>query len=241
MLPQFLADSVAGSVVELVGEEARHAASVVRIRVGERIRVSDGANECIEGVVTTADKHCVEVMVESRVLLPPNQLRVVVAQALAKGDSASIAVELLTEVGVDEIIPWSALRSIAKWDEEKKDKGVARWRSVAREACKQSRRIDIPKIDQIHSTRELVARIEVSDCAIVLHESGEEPISGIAIPSEGVVLLVVGPEGGIDESELELFRSAGAHVAVLGPTVLRSAHAGYLGAGLIVSSRWNQR
>jgi len=238
MLSLFLADSVAGSIVVLNGEEARHAASVMRLRVGERIRVSDGVSECVEGVVTAVARERVEIRVESRILLPSPALKVAVAQALAKGDSSSIAVELLTEVGVDEILPWSALRSVAKWDAEKEIKSIARWTSVAREACKQSRRIVIPKIGPLHSTRDLVARIAAADCAIVLHESGEEPIRGISIPSMGEVLLVVGPEGGIDESELELFKVAGAHIAVLGPTVLRSAHAGSIGAALIVSRRW---
>lgn len=238
MLPLFLADSVAGSAVVLDGQEARHAASVVRLRVGERIRISDGVSEFVEGVVTVIGKQRVEITVESRLSLPPNELRVVVAQALAKGDSSSTAVELLTEVGVDEILPWGALRSIAKWDDEKKSKGIARWTSVARESCKQSRRIAIPKVGLLHSTPELITRIVAADCAIVLHESGEEPIGRIAVPDKGEVLLVVGPEGGIDESELELFRAAGAHIAVLGPTVLRSAHAGCVAAALIVSRRW---
>lgn len=238
MLPLFLANSVAGKTVVLDGEEARHAAAVARLRVGERIRVSDGVSECVEGVVTSVARQRVEITVESRLSLPPTELKVVVAQALAKGDSSSTAVELLTEVGVDEILPWSALRSIAKWDDEKKSKGVARWTSVAREAGKQSRRIAIPKIGDLQSTQDLIARIAAADCAIVLHESGEEPIGRITIPSKGEVLLVVGPEGGIDESELELFRAAGAHIAVLGPTVLRSAHAGCIGAALIVSRRW---
>ena len=239
MLPLFLADSVAGSIVILDGEEAHHAASVVRLRVGERIRISDGVSECVEGVVTAVAKQRVEIAVESRFSLPPNELKVIVAQALAKGDSSSTAVELLTEVGVDEILPWSALRSIAKWDDEKKSKGIARWTSVAREASKQSRRIVIPKIGPILSTHDLIARIVTADCAIVLHESGEEPIGRIVTPDRGEVLLVVGPEGGINESELELFRTAGAHVAVLGPTVLRSAHAGCIGAALIASRRWS--
>jgi 16S rRNA (uracil1498-N3)-methyltransferase len=238
MLPLFLADSVAGETVALVGDEARHAAAVVRLRVGERVRVSDGVSDYVDGVVIAVAKHQVEVRVQSRFVLPPTDLRIVVAQALAKGDSSSTAVDLLTGVGVDEILPWSALRSVAKWENEKASKGQERWRSVAREASKQSRRIAIPKIGSLHSTRELIARIHSADCAIVLHESGEEPIAKISLPSNGEVLLVVGPEGGIDESELELFRSAGAHIAVLGSTVLRSAHAGGIAAAVVMSTRW---
>jgi 16S rRNA (uracil1498-N3)-methyltransferase len=238
MLPLFLSDSVAGAIVTLSGEEARHAAAVMRIRVGERIRVSDGVNEYVDGVVVEVAKHRVAVKVQTRFSLPPADLKIVVAQALAKGESSTTAVELLTEVGVAEILPWSALRSIAKWQDEKSLKGRERWLSVAREATKQSRRIAIPKIGQLHATRDLIDRIGAADCAIVLHESGEEPIAKIPLPSKGEVLLIVGPEGGIDESELELFRDAGAHIAVLGPTVLRSAHAGAIGAAVVMSAKW---
>lgn len=238
MLPLFLADSVAGETVVLVGEEARHAASVVRLRIGERIRVSDGESQCVEGVVISVDKSQVAVDVMSRFSIVPFGLRVIVAQALAKGDSSSTAVALLTEVGVDEILPWSARRSIAKWDGEKVVKGRERWESIARESSKQSRRIAIPKIGTLHSIHDLVARIESADCAIVLHESAEEAFGKIEIPSIGEVLLIVGPEGGIDESELELFKTAAAHIAVLGPTVLRSSHAGSIAAALVISGRW---
>lgn len=245
MLPLFHAMSVADDVVLLIGDEARHAAAVTRVRVGERIRVSDGISEYVEGTIVAVSKHQVEVSVESRFSLHPSDSTLVVAQALAKGDGSSTAVAMLTAVGVDEILPWSALRSIAKWEPPTAQefatsisKGQERWMSVAREASKQSRRIAIPKIAALHSTRDLIARIQSADCAIVLHESALEPIVKIQLPSKGEVLIVVGPEGGIDESELELFSAAGAHFALLGPTVLRSAHAGGIAAALVLSTHW---
>jgi 16S rRNA (uracil1498-N3)-methyltransferase len=238
MLPLFLAESVAGETVVLIGEEARHAASVVRLRIGERITVSDGESQSIEGVVISVAKYQVEIEVKSRFSIAAFQLKVTVAQALAKGDSSSTAVALLTEVGVDEILPWSAHRSIAKWDGEKIVKGRERWETVARESTKQSRRIAIPKIGTLQSIEDLVARVASADCAIVLHESAEEVFGRITIPRIGEVLLIVGPEGGIDESELEIFKAAGAHLAVLGPTVFRSSHAGSIGAALVISGRW---
>ncbi|HUW78463.1 MAG TPA: 16S rRNA (uracil(1498)-N(3))-methyltransferase [Candidatus Nanopelagicaceae bacterium] len=238
MLPLFLADSIFGETVILDGDEGHHAADVVRVRPGEWIRISNGVSDYVDGVVESVSRGHVEVKVESRFSLPPAEPRLVVVQALAKGDSSNIAVELLTEVGVDEILPWSSLRSIAKWEGEKIAKGRQRWESIAREATKQSRRISIPKVGPLHSTNELIARFNSADCVIVLHESGEQPISEISRPHEGELLLVVGPEGGIDESELSLFRSAGAHIGVLGPTVLRSAHAGGIAAAVLLSSRW---
>jgi len=238
MLSLFLAPSVAGNLVVLEGEEARHAASVVRLRVGERVQVSDGVSESIEGVVISVAKQRVEIEVQTRKLQPPSEPRVVVAQALAKGDGSVTAVELLTEVGVDEILPWSARRSIAKWDGEKIAKGQERWSAVAREASKQSRRVAIPVIGQLHSTEALAERIGSADCAIVLHEGATQSFTSVDVPRSGEVLLVVGPEGGIDESEIDVFRDSGAHIVRLGPSVLRSAHAGCVGATLILSRNW---
>lgn len=238
MLPLFLASSVSGKVVVLEGEEAHHAASVARLRIGERVQVSNGAGESIEGAVISVAKQRVEIEVQTRKSQPLPELRVVVAQALTKGDSSVAAVELLTEVGVAEILPWSARRSIAKWDGEKIAKGQERWSAVAREASKQSRRAVIPVIGQLHSTQALAERIKSADYAIVLHEGATQSLASVEIPRSGEVLLVVGPEGGVDESEIDYFRGLGAHILRLGSSVLRSAHAGCVGAALILSKNW---
>ncbi len=238
MLSLFLASSVSGNVVVLEGEEAHHAASVARLRIGERVQVSDGFGESIEGAVISVTKQRVEIEVQTRKSQLPSEPRVVVAQALTKGDSSIAAVELLTEVGVAEILPWSARRSIAKWDGEKVAKSQERWSAVAREASKQSRRAVIPVIGQLHSTQALVERIKSADCAIVLHEGATQSFASVEVPRSGEVLLVVGPEGGIDESEIDYFRGSGAHILRLGPSVLRSAHAGCVGAALILSKNW---
>ena len=172
--------------------------------------------------------------------LPPPQPRVVVVQALPKGDRGELAVEMLTEVGVDVIIPWAAQRCVVQWKGDKEDKGVAKWRTAAREAAKQSRRPRTPQVTNLATTKDVVRLITETPHAWVLHEDGDVRLSGISVPMLGDLLLVVGPEGGVSSDELEAFASAGAQVVRLGPTVLRTSTAGTVAAGIVMSrtTRW---
>src|SRR5438874_2656414 len=119
--PVFLApaDSLAGNLVNLDGAEGRHAAVVRRVQVGEAVTLVDGDGLRVDGEVIDVHRDRVVVEVHVRTTDPAPQPRLVVVQALAKGDRGERAVEAMTEVGVDEIVPWSASRSITKWRDGK--------------------------------------------------------------------------------------------------------------------------
>lgn len=187
------------------------------------------------GPVVAVSKQSITVEVASQLVEEPPALRLVVAQALAKGDRGELAVELLTEVGVSEIVPWQASRSIVRWTGERGAKGLARWRSTAREAAKQSRRLWTPVVGDLVSTAGLAARVAAADLALLLHESAATPLAEIELPRSGEVLLVVGPEGGISAEELEILSSAGGRPTLLTPHVLRTSTAGVVAcAGLLL-------
>lgn len=224
-----------GATVLLDGPEGRHAAMVRRIRVGEQVQLSDGAGRGIVGPVVAVSKQSITVEVASQLVEEPPALRLVVAQALAKGDRGELAVELLTEVGVSEIVPWQASRSIVRWTGERGAKGLARWRSTAREAAKQSRRLWTPVVGDLVSTAGLAARVAAADLALLLHESATTSLAEVAVPRSGEVLLVVGPEGGISAEELDLLGKAGGRPTLLTPHVLRTSTAGVVAcAGLLL-------
>jgi 16S rRNA (uracil1498-N3)-methyltransferase len=157
-------------------------------------------------------------------VVPPPSPRLVVVQALPKGDRAELAVQAMTEVGVDEIVPWQASRSIVRWQGDRGTKALDRWRATAREAAKQSRRAHLPVVSGV-TGREVVERLR--GFGLALHEEASTPLSTVDIPSSVTeVVLVVGPEGGIAPEELDAFTAAGATPVRLGSTVLRTSTAG---------------
>ena len=233
--PLFLCDDLSGDRIVLTGPEGRHAATVRRVRVGEAVDLADGRGTRASCTVAAVGGDEVTLSVVTRTTEPVPAPRLVLVQALAKGDRGELAVELATEVGVDEVLPWQATRSIVRWEGERGAKALARWRSTAREAGKQSRRAWHPVVGEPVGTDEVAARM-AGACALVLHEAATTPLATVPLPSTGDVLLVVGPEGGVTDEELEVFRGAGASVVRLGSSVLRTSTAGAAAAS-VVSAR----
>jgi 16S rRNA (uracil1498-N3)-methyltransferase len=240
--PVFLADraDLTGDVVVLSGAEGRHAATVRRLRPGERADVGDGAGLVAECVVTGAGPGGLELSVQARRQVPRPELTITVVQAIPKGDRGELAVEELTEVGVDRIMPWAAARCVPVWHGARGERSLAKWRVTAREAAKQSRRAWIPDVTDPVSVREVGQAISKAACAIVLDPDAATGLGGLTLPEAGDLLVVVGPEGGITEAEVTAFGQAGATACRLGPTVLRTSTAGTVAAAILLSQsgRW---
>ncbi|WP_026552224.1 16S rRNA (uracil(1498)-N(3))-methyltransferase [Arthrobacter sp. H20] len=228
--PAAIAAAVPGSAFTLAGAEARHASTVKRVGAGETIDVADGRGRRISGVVTASAGQDVTLDVRSVTDEIPPACRLILVQALAKGDRDELAVEAATELGVDAVIPWQADRSIVRWRAEKALKGQRKWESTVWGAAKQSRRARLPDVLQLHDSGALAHWLASVDLALILHEDAAVGIGSLVpSPETGVpdtIAVVVGPEGGISSQELELFISKGAHPARIGSHVLRSSTAG---------------
>jgi 16S rRNA (uracil1498-N3)-methyltransferase len=227
--------------VTLSGPEGHHAAAVRRLRPGERADVTDGAGTLAEALVLSVSKDSVTLEIRAVRTVAPPQPRLAVAQALPKGDRGELAVELMTEIGVDTIVPWSAERTITKWQAQRGEKALSKWRATAREAAKQSRRPWLPEVNDLTSTSALATRVSAeARLAIVLEADAPTKLGELPLPDAGDILLIVGPEGGISPAERAALRKAGAVEARLGPTVLRTSTAGAAAAAVILSRtlRW---
>jgi len=237
--PERLAGIRVGGTVVLDGPEGRHAATVRRIGVGESVLLSDGRGTRATAEVVAAGKAELDLAVTAVEEDPEPALRLVLVQALAKADRDDQAIESATELGVDEVVPWQAARSIVVWRGDRAAKALRKWESVVTAAAKQSRRSRMPVVAQPVGQRALVERIRDSALALVLHEDAATPLAGQSLPDAGDVLVVVGPEGGISREELAAFEEAGAVAVRLGSTVLRSSSAGPAAlAVLSAASRW---
>lgn len=224
--PLFFVDDVpADDQLLLAGEEGRHAAKVRRLRVGEAVQIGDGRGTVLDCRVTNVRTDGLTLDVRARRVEPTPEPRLVVVQALAKGDRGELAVETMTELGVDEVVPWAAARSIAEWHGQRGERALDRWRKIAREAAKQSRRAWIPVIAPLADETAAADRIK-NATGILLSESATASVAQQPLPADGEIVIVVGPEGGLTDAELDRFTAAGAAPLRLGSPVLRTSTAG---------------
>jgi 16S rRNA (uracil1498-N3)-methyltransferase len=237
--PLFLLDDLTDSLpmvgdqLTLAGDEGRHAVVVRRIRRGEMIMIGNGRGLGVRGVVIDVRGPSLVIDVVNQLKASADPRRYVAAQALAKGDRSELAVEMMTEMGVDEIVPWQASRSIVRWSPERAVRSLGKWRSTAREAAKQSRRLNVPEVSDLVTTRQLAHRITSTDLALILHEEAKESLAEVDLPTVGSVLIIIGPEGGISPEEREELIAAGARSVWISDAVLRSSTAGVVAlAGL---------
>jgi len=243
-LPVHWVESLAGvrpgDRIEIDGDEAHHAVAVRRLRVGEPVGLSDGVGTVATGTVAATGRRLLAVVVDEVESRPEPAPAFTVVQALPKGDRGELAVEVLTEIGVSTIVPWSASRSVAVWRGDRAARSVARWRSTAREAAKQARRAWFPEVTELADTDEVAALLSHAQLGVVLHEAAQEPVAALEVPPAASVVVVVGPEGGLTDDELARFRGAGAHVVRLGSEVLRTSTAGVAAVSALLSRtpRW---
>jgi 16S rRNA (uracil1498-N3)-methyltransferase len=241
--PLFLVDELpAGPTGTLDGPEGHHAATVQRLRAGERVILGDGRGGTAYAEVLAVGKGSVDFRVDDRLFVAANDPRLVVVQGIAKGDRGELAVQAMTEIGVDEIVPWAASRSVAQWRGDRGFKARDKWASTAREAAKQARRSWLPQVvgDPDCTTKEVAARLGGAAAAFVLHEEATERLTTAALPAAGEIVLVVGPEGGISEAERDSFVAAGAAAVRLGSEVLRTSTAGVAALSVLSArlGRW---
>jgi 16S rRNA (uracil1498-N3)-methyltransferase len=240
--PVFLSEpaALAADLIVLDGPEGRHAATVRRLATGERVDLTDGAGLVADCVVTAARPGALELSVLARRHEPRPDPLLVVVQALPKGEHGPLAVDLMTEGGVDVIVPWAAQRCVTRWQGERGDRALARWRAAAREATKQARRSWLPEVTGPAGTGAVVARVASASLAVLLDPAAPVPLSELELPGSGDIVMIVGPEGGVSPAEAAELTRAGAVPARLGPAVLRTSSAGLVAATVVASrcGRW---
>lgn len=238
MLSLFFVDQLSSSDNQtLDGDEGYHAVKVLRLAVGEKIKVSDGKGNWAAGAVVEVGKKTLQIKVTERGQYKVIKPELIVVQAVTKSDRNKEMLELVTAAGVDQIIPWQADRSISKWqaDSEKK------WQSTIKEACKQSRRVKIPQLQMAMSTKQIIEHLNSDKFVLIFDAESDLKFADITMPSDlSAIYLIIGPEGGISDEELVAFKRLGASVVKLGEPVLRSAHAGFAALAAVQSrlGRW---
>jgi 16S rRNA (uracil1498-N3)-methyltransferase len=238
VLTLFFTDQINnGSTQILDKDEAHHAIKVLRLKLGEVIKISDGVKKWVSGPIIEISKKELTISVSEKGEFEEKFPELVLVQAVTKSDRNKEMLELVVEAGVDRIIPWQAERSISKWQSDSAQK----WEINIKEACKQARRIRLPKLMPMLTTAGVVQLLSKDAQAIVFHESAAEKFAQLQLTdSLKSLFLVIGPEGGISPSELSIFENGGGKIFRLGETVLRSAHAGFAAISAVQTKlgRW---
>jgi 16S rRNA (uracil1498-N3)-methyltransferase len=238
VLTLFFTDQINnGSTQILDKDEAHHAIKVLRLKLGEVIKISDGVKKWVSGPIIEISKKELTISVSEKGEFEEKSPELVLVQAVTKSDRNKEMLELVVEAGVDRIIPWQAERSISKWQSDSAQK----WEIAIKEACKQARQIRLPKLMPMLTTAGVVQLLSKDAQAIVFHESAAEKLAQLQLTdSLKSIFLVIGPEGGISPSELSIFENGGGKIFRLGETVLRSAHAGFAAISAVQTKlgRW---
>ena len=224
---------IQGKRIVITGGDVNHIKNVLRMKIGEEIAVSNGEDgkEYRCGIEAFSEDEVIcglRFMKEDGVELPS---KIALFQGLPKADKMELIVQKAVELGVGEIIPVAAGRSIVKLDEKKAKAKVSRWQGIAEAAAKQSRRGVIPKISEVMSIKEAVAYADSMDVKLIPYELAEdmaktkEIISGIR-PGESVAVFI-GPEGGFEEKESAAAMERGFLPVTLGKRILRTETAGF--------------
>ena len=238
MLTLFFTDQINdGSTQTLDKDDAHHAIKVLRLKLGEVIKISDGVKKWVSGSIIEISKKELTISISERGDFEEKKPELVLVQAVTKSERNKEMLELAIEAGVDRIIPWQAERSISKWQSDSAQK----WEIGIKEACKQARQVRLPKLMPMLTTAGVVQLLSKDARIIVFHESASEKFTQLQLPeSLAAIYLVIGPEGGISQSELSIFENGGSKIVRLGETVLRSAHAGFAAISAVQTKlgRW---
>ena len=238
-----LANAQSGSVVDVTGSEGRHAVTVVRVKPGEVVDLVDGVGRRATGAVAAVSgAETFTVRIDQVIDSPEPDVRFHVVQALPKSDRGELAVELMTEIGVDVVTPWAAERCVTRWKADRAERAHRKWCDSAMAAAKQSRRCRVPRISALATSSEVCSIVESAALALLLDEEASSPLADITPPISGDIVLIVGPEGGVSTSEATAFVAAGARAVALGSNILRTSTAGAaaLAALAVITGRWSE-
>jgi len=232
--PLFFVEAIRpGESVLLSAEDARHAVRSLRLRPGDDLTVADGRGALAVGRLEVDHRGQASVEVYDVRRVPRPSPRLTVAMAPPKGDRLAWAVQKLAEVGADEVVLVRAERAIRQWEGERNERALARVRAVAREAAMQSRRPFVMSVGSVAQLGDVLA--PAAGRVVMLWEDATEPLRHVLPPNRDVTLLV-GPEGGFTDAEVDAGRGSGAAVASLGSGILRTETAALVGATLVLAS-----
>ncbi|WP_068784906.1 16S rRNA (uracil(1498)-N(3))-methyltransferase [Paenibacillus phocaensis] len=221
-----------GQDVTIAGEDARHIGRVMRAKPGDKLIVSDGVSREVLAEITSIEPQQVTAAIlEELAGSGEPWLQVTVAQSLPKGDKMETVIQKCTEIGAASFLPFLSERTVVQYDSKKEEKRLARWQKIAKEAAEQAHRSRVPAVESPVKWEKLLAALPDYDLICLCYEKEEgqqlrdvlKPFAAALAPDAAVkVAVIVGPEGGFTEAEVQEAEAAGAVSVGLGRRILRT-------------------
>lgn len=221
----------------ILGNDVKHIKDVLRLRENESVEISSSGfvYNCTIGKIEK-DKIFTNI-IDKRVGTSESKIDIVLYQGLAKGTKMEFIFQKGTEIGIKEFYPVVTHRSVVKIKEiDKEQKKIIRWNSIVEEAAKQSKRDYIPLVKNIITFEEMIDSLKGEDNIIVPYEDEESYTIKDALSNtlDGRVNIIIGPEGGFEQEEINRLKDIGAQIVTLGPRILRTETAGFVTSTIIL-------
>lgn len=224
--------------VLITGSDVNHIRNVLRMKPGEKVRISTGTGANYLCSITQVEEMSVTAQIVEEMAGTELPNRIVLFQGLPKADKMELIIQKAVELGAAEIVPVSMKNCVVKLDAKKAENKVKRWQQIAESAAKQSKRSLIPAVHEVLSYREAVAYAAECDVRLVPYEN-EQGMAGTKATIEAIapgesIAVFIGPEGGFDESEIAMARDAGMKTISLGNRILRTETAGLAALSILM-------
>lgn len=221
-------EQITNNQVHIIGSDVNHIANVLRLKKGEELQICNIKNSqnYIAKIIEYNKKEVLcEIVEELNISVEP-KVKIDIYQGLPKADKMELIIQKTTEIGVTNIIPVLMERSIVKLTQKDEEKKMQRWQKISEVAAKQSKRDIIPKVEKCITTKELINKIDNYTKFIVAYEEEKgqtlkQILKNIKNKENVKIGVLIGPEGGIDEKEIQQLKNK-TSIVTLGNTILRT-------------------
>ena len=238
MFRYFCADeNIKNNTVNVTGGDAKHLKTILRAQPGDKISVVTESKEYIAEIKEINTENIVCTLVEEIFSNNETKINITLCQGIPKKTKLETIIQQNVELGVKSFIPLITERTVVKLNEkDREQKKLDRWQKIAKESAKQSKRNIIPTVEPIITVSELIEKLKNIDAEIIVPYELEDVkiLKDVLKEPKDNYYIVIGPEGGFDIKEIEMFQEIGAHIVTLGKRILRTETAGIVTASVIM-------
>ncbi|MEL7649854.1 MAG: 16S rRNA (uracil(1498)-N(3))-methyltransferase [Sedimentibacter sp.] len=230
-------DCIEDGRVVVTDGDARHLKTILRAQEGDEISVVTESDEYRARIEEIRKDDIICSLEEKIERNNETRINVTLCQGIPKQTKMETIIQQNVELGVKSFIPLITERTVVKLnDKDREQKKLDRWQKIAKESAKQSKRNIIPQVEDIVTVKELVERLKNEDAKIIVPYELEDMkmLKDVLSEPKQDYYIVIGPEGGFDIKEIEMFKEIGAHIVTLGKRILRTETAGIVAASVVM-------